>query len=112
MRSHWYVSIIIICLFSCGNKTNNITPTSDLEEGWGERYQKELDDSLAREKVLNDEPAKNAVVNPTSVSSSSGSSGVHRSSDNMRGFDPASEDDMHDNGMRRYMENNDDEGWD
>ena len=32
--------------------------------------------------------------------------------DNMRGFDPASEDDMDDNGMRRYMEKNDEEGWD
>jgi len=32
--------------------------------------------------------------------------------DNMQGFDPASEDDMDDNGMSRYMENNDDEGWD
>lgn len=32
--------------------------------------------------------------------------------DNMRGFDPASEDDMDDNGMSRYMENYDDEGWD
>ena len=32
--------------------------------------------------------------------------------DNMRGFDPASEDDMPDNGMTRYMENYDDEGWD
>ena len=32
--------------------------------------------------------------------------------DNMCGFDPASEDDMDDNGMSRYMENNDDEGWD
>ena len=31
--------------------------------------------------------------------------------DNMRGFDPASEDDMDDNGMSRYMENNDDKGW-
>ncbi len=31
--------------------------------------------------------------------------------DNMRGFDPRSEDDMEDNGMRRFMENNDDEGW-
>ena len=30
---------------------------------------------------------------------------------NMRGFDPASEDDMDDNGMSRYMENNDEEGW-
>ena len=32
--------------------------------------------------------------------------------DNMRGFDPTSEDDMDDNGMSRYMENNDEEGWD
>ena len=31
--------------------------------------------------------------------------------DNMRGFDPASEDDMDDNGMSRYMENNEEEGW-
>ncbi len=31
--------------------------------------------------------------------------------DNMRGFDPASEDDLPDNGMNRYMENNDEEGW-
>ena len=32
--------------------------------------------------------------------------------DNMRGFDPASEDDMEDNGMSRYIKNNDEEGWD
>lgn len=30
----------------------------------------------------------------------------------MRGFDPASEDDMDDNGVGRYTENTDDEGWD
>jgi len=35
-----------------------------------------------------------------------------RKPDNMRGFDPASEDDMDDNGMSCYMENNDEEGWD
>ena len=40
------------------------------------------------------------------------SSRVDDKYDNMRGFDPASEDDMDDNGMSRYMENNDDEGWD
>ena len=32
--------------------------------------------------------------------------------DNMRGFDPASEDDMDDNGMQRYFNANDDEAWD
>ena len=31
--------------------------------------------------------------------------------DNMRGFDPASEDDGDDNGMSRYMENDEEEGW-
>ena len=36
----------------------------------------------------------------------------HHEPDNMRGFDPASEDDMDDNGMSRYMDNNDEEGWD
>ncbi len=32
--------------------------------------------------------------------------------DNLRGFDPASEDDMDDNGMQRYFDANDDESWD
>ena len=31
--------------------------------------------------------------------------------DNMRGWDPASEDDTHDNGMGRWSENNDEKGW-
>ena len=56
------------------------------------------------------EVPKTAV--PTSISSSSSHSYKSSSCDNMRGFDPASEDDMNDNGMSRYMENNDDEGWD
>ena len=34
-----------------------------------------------------------------------------RISDNMRGFDTASEDDMDDNGMSRSMETNEEEGW-
>ena len=46
----------------------------------------------------------------SSYSSSSRSSKKHHY-DNMRGFDPASEDDMDDNGMDRFMENNDEGGW-
>jgi hypothetical protein len=51
---------------------------------------------------------------PSVPASLSSSSRTHKSSnyDNMRGFDPVSEDDMDDNGMNRYMENNDEEGWD
>lgn len=48
----------------------------------------------------------------SSSTTSRRSSSPARQSDNMRGFDPAFEDDMDDNGMSRYMENNDDEGWD
>lgn len=48
---------------------------------------------------------------PSSVESYSSK---HNSTEynNMRGYDPTSEDDMDDNGMSRYMENNDEEGWD
>ena len=47
----------------------------------------------------------------TPTSSTSSHSYESSSYDNMRGFDPASEDDMDDNGMSRYMENNDEDGW-
>ena len=36
----------------------------------------------------------------------------NRRSSNMRGWDPASEDDLDENGMDRYMENDDENGWD
>ena len=113
MKKLWLILTPVVLLLSCGNKAKSDLPMSDLEEWWGERYQKELEDSLAREKALNDEPVKEAVANPASVgvSNSHSSSRNHSSSDNMRGFDPASEDDMEDNGMRRFMENNDEEGW-
>jgi hypothetical protein len=51
-------------------------------------------------------------VSPASSSTSTTHVGESPKYNNMRGFDPASEDDMDDNGMSRYMENYDDEGWD
>lgn len=65
------------------------------------------EDSLRTKEPVNESPA--------TISHSTSSSRVEYDEpeyDNMRGFDPASEDDMDDNGMSRYMENNDDEGWD
>ena len=112
MKKLGFIFTAVVILLSCGNKVKSDLPLSDVEEGWGERYQKELEDSLAKEKALHEETTKEPVAKPMSVSSSSVSSEFHRSSDNMRGFDPASEDDMDDNGMRRFMENNDEEGWD
>ena len=112
MRKALEILFLLLSLLSCGNKAKSDLPVTDVEEGWGDRYQKELEDSLDSEKTLKDEAEKETVSSPASVSSRSGSSRIHSSSDNMRGFDPASEDDMDDNGMRRFMENNDEEGWD
>jgi hypothetical protein len=112
MKNRWLILLAVLLLLSCGNKAKNNLPVTDVEEGWGDRYQKELEDSLDSEKTLIDEAEKETVSSPASVSNRSGSSRSHSSSDNMRGFDPASEDDMDDNGMSRYMENNDEEGWD
>jgi hypothetical protein len=61
---------------------------------------------------IKDETSKAGEKSSSPANSSSSHS--HRSSnyENMRGFDPASEDDMDDKGMSRYMENNDEEGCD
>ena len=64
--------------------------------------------------VIEDVKELQEEVKMPSTPTASSSSHSHESSsyDNMRGFDPASEDDMEDNGMSRYMENNDEKGWD
>ncbi|MBQ8047059.1 MAG: hypothetical protein IJ196_03945 [Prevotella sp.] len=53
-----------------------------------------------------------AVKAPSSTSSPSRRYYDDDDDDNLRGFDPRSEDDMDDNGMSRYMNEYDDEGWD
>ena len=66
-------------------------------------------DTVAVDKVPS---AEEQVKDRPASSSRVSSSRQARTDNNMRGFDPASEDDTDDNGMSRYMENNDDEGWD
>ena len=55
MKNRWLILAVVVLLLSCGNKSKSDLPVTDVEEGWGERYQKELEDSLAREKALHDE---------------------------------------------------------
>ena len=60
--------------------------------------------------MVRDEELPSKSYTPSSHSSQSYSSSRDDDDyDNMRGWDPASEDDMEDNGMRRYMENYDEE---
>ena len=56
-------------------------------------------------------PSKPAVTKKSAPASTVVSIPSSESHDNMRGFDPPSEDDMDDNGMSRFMENNDEDGW-
>lgn len=107
MKNKALVVSTTLLLMACGNKSREVKPV--LYEG----------DTIV-EQVVDTMPATVQETMPkaeekpsTSAVSASSSSRSHHSGnyDNMRGFDPASEDDMDDNGMSRYMENNDEEGW-
>jgi len=67
-----------------------------------------IDNSLKEDSIKREVEKLKKEAKPA-ASSASKASGRR---DNMRGWDPASEDDMDDNGMSRYMDNYDDEGWD
>ena len=102
------VMALALLLFSCQNKSRQeYEPT--LTETRSEKSYKQPDTTVTEEVKEQQEKVKMSSTPTASASSRS-----HESSnyDNMRGFDPASEDDMDDNGMSRYMENNDEEGWD
>lgn len=99
--------VLALTITACNSKNNRTEPViSDYQAS------EALVQSDSASSVLS-EPSK-AEESPVSVSQSSPSlnPGKKPKQDNMRGFDPASEDDMDDNGMSRYMENNDEEGWD
>ena len=106
MKQH----LILLCLISlfvmsaCGKKDRTIPRNYD----YSIRHKRGVvrTDTLHKTEQTAKEP------NPSSSASCSSSSSSPSSYDNMRGFDPASENDMEDNGMSRFMENNDEEGWD
>ncbi len=73
-------------------------------------------DIIETDKVETKQPVKSNTYtpssNPRSYSTGYYSDDVYDDEDNMRGFDPISEDvDDDDNGMTEYMEANDDEGY-
>lgn len=108
MKKALGISAVFLLLLSCGNKSKQEYSPMLIETQSEESYQQP--DTAVIEKVKGQQEKVKGPSTPTSSSSSRS----HESSnyDNMRGFDPASEDDMDDNGMSRYMENNDEEGWD
>ena len=104
---HGILMLVLLCL-ACNNKNRQTEPIIYDDKPIVEQVEH---DTLSS---TNPEDSPKIEVKPSTPVSSSSSSRAHKSRnyDNMRGFDPASEDDMDDNGMSRYMENYDDEGWD
>ena len=124
MRKAFSILALSILLLSCQNKSRQEYEPTMMETENEESYQQpDTAVTPVQEEVpkTKEKPSAPVSSSPSSSSHSSSSSSYDRSAtkgrpphepDNMRGFDPASEDDMEDNGMSRYMENNDDEGWD
>ncbi len=98
----------MLSFLACGNKSRQAEPIIYDDQPEVE----ELSDSDTASTTVQKEENKHKEKLSLTVNSPSSTS--HKSSgyDNMRGFDPPSEEDMEDNGMSRYMENNDEEGWD
>ena len=112
------MALSAIFLLSCGNKEPQPADFFDLEQYESSMSVDSLDSPYIppRDSVVTPPPA--AATIPQQSASSSRSSSYHYEDnsredddDNMRGWDTPSEDDLDDNGMSRYMENNDDEGW-
>ena len=108
------VGAVCLMLLSCGRRQ---TATTDKRE-W-EEVKVETTAPATAQPAQEGAHATNTEVktqeevkHTTTRGGSSSYSYDQEDDDNMRGFDPASEDDMPDTGMSRYMENNDDEGWD
>ena len=108
-----YIPIILFValLLSCGEQKKQ------REVEWSSVEVEESRDTVLVQDTVKTESAPKEDEKPAKepVSSSSGSvrsSSKKYNDDNLRGWDPASEDDMDDNGMSRYMENSDEEGWD
>jgi len=110
MKHFIAILILMLTVMACGNKSKQTETGIFDDQSVTEQAESDTTSGLVREAVPQSKEESSTSVN----SSSSSSKYVHNtgSYDNMRGFDPSSEDDMDDNGMSRYMENNDEEGWD
>ena len=104
------VLFLMLTFFACGNKSTSTESSLNDEVTEDVMAQPDTTSHTAQEEKIRNADKPTAPV--SSASSSSSHSNKSGGYDNMRGFDPASEDDMEDNGMSRYMENNDEEGWD
>ena len=120
MKKELVLLTLALILLSCGNKSREKEPLIYGKQPVVEQSEPDTVATAVQNEAPKVEEKSSAPVSSSSSSRSHKSRNYDRSatkgdacqSKNMRGFDPASEDDMDDNGMNRYMENNDEEGWD
>ncbi len=103
---HILIIVIVVLFWACGNKSKPYVENYDWEKDTASLVSDEVKDSHIPPPPPPDDKRFKRPPPPHTKSR------TPHEPDNMRGFDPASEDDMEDNGMSRYMENTDDEGWD
>ena len=106
-----FLGLVAVSLVSCSGRNARPVTTHE-EENPAQKLPERVGDTVEASPAIEETPSKPAPSAPANSTSTSTEKTTMTEPDNMRGFDPASEDDMDDNGMSRYMENNDEEGWD
>ena len=130
MKTFFPLSILLCALFLCGcGEEKKTAPAIDYRfedepvstDTISPDTLKNVGDSLGKENAALKKEEKTSRTFGKSTSAPRGRTPSSRHSkskenrtedDGMRGFDPISENDMHDNGVSRFMENDDSEGWD
>ena len=115
MKQGFIILASVVLLLSCGGRTQTAEQDPVDQQSMEQRIESASVDSTEM-RIQESTSSQRDISSPAPKSSSSYSSRSYdadeeEEEDGMRHFDPASEDDMDDNGMSRYMENNDDEGW-
>ena len=111
LKKLFFLGLVAVLMVSCSGRNDRPVTTHE-EENPAQTLPEGVGDTVEASPAIEETPSKPAPSAPANSTSTSTEKKTLTEPDNMRGFDPASEDDMDDNGMSRYMENNDEEGWD
>lgn len=111
LKKLFFLGLVAVLLVSCSSRNARPVTTHE-EETPAQTLPERVGDTVEASPAIEETPSKPTPSAPANNASTSTEKTPMTEPDNMRGFDPASEDDMDDNGMSRYMENNDEEGWD
>lgn len=106
-----FLGLVAVLLVCCSGRNARPVTTNEGENP-AQTLPERVGDTTIASRTFEEKPVKSPPSAPANSTSTSAEKKTMKEPDNMRGFDPASEDDMDDNGMSRYMENNDEEGWD